>query len=133
MKISEEKISEVREATDIVELISQYVSLKQKGNSYFGLCPFHQEKTPSFHVDPARGFYHCFGCNEGGNVFSFIMKIDRVSFPEAVKMLAAKANIDISIEQSTESHDVELLYLVNKMAAGFFRECFIKTNAGRKA
>jgi DNA primase len=133
MKISEEKINEVREATDIVELISQYVSLKQKGNSYFGLCPFHQEKTPSFHVDPARGFYHCFGCNEGGNVFSFIMKMDRVSFPEAVKMLAAKANIDISIEQSTESHEVELLYHVNKMAAGFFRECFIKTNAGRKA
>ena len=70
-KIPEEKINEVREATDIVDLISQYVSLKRRGSSFFGLCPFHQEKTPSFHVDPVKKFYHCFGCNEGGNVFSF--------------------------------------------------------------
>ena len=133
MKIPQNKIIEVREATDIVELISQYVSLRKRGSSYFGLCPFHQEKTPSFHVDPARGFYHCFGCNEGGNVFSFIMKMDRVSFPEAVKILAAKANIEIPVTQSPETHEVEILYHVNKMAAGFYRECFIKTNAGRKA
>jgi len=135
MKIPEEKINEVKEATDIVDVISQYVPLKRKGNSYFGLCPFHQEKTPSFHVDPVKAFYHCFGCGEGGNVFSFIMKMDRVSFPEAVQSLARKANIELpKIEEDSEaSRETEALYHVNRMAAEFFRECLLKTKAGQKA
>ncbi|MBN2104476.1 DNA primase [bacterium] len=135
LKIPEEKIDEVREATDIVEVISQYVSLKRRGKSYFGLCPFHQEKTPSFHVDPVRGFYHCFGCGEGGNVFSFVMKMDRVTFPEAVRNLAQKANIEIQItdDDITALQETEMLYQINKMAADFYRECLTKTQAGRRA
>lgn len=135
MKITEEKINEIREATDIVDVISQYVSLKRRGKSFFGLCPFHQEKTPSFHVDPIKGFYHCFGCGEGGNVFSFIMKMDKITFPDAVRHLAQKANIDLPIaeEDSNVLKETQLLYHVNQMAALFFRECLLKTEAGKKA
>ena len=73
-QISESKINEVREQTDIVELISQYVSLKRSGANHTGLCPFHSEKSPSFSVNAARQFFHCFGCGVGGDVFSFLMK-----------------------------------------------------------
>lgn len=135
MRITEEKINEVRDATDIVDVISQYVSLKRRGKSFSGLCPFHQEKTPSFHVDPVKGFYHCFGCGEGGNVFSFIMKMDKITFPEAVRHLAQKANIDIPVveEDPDALKETQALYHANKMAAQFFRECLLKTQAGKKA
>jgi DNA primase catalytic core len=93
VKIPEEKIQEIREVTDIVEIVSQYVTLKKQGKSYIGLCPFHTEKTPSFSVNPARGFYHCFGCGAGGNVFTFTMQMERTSFPEAIRTLADKAGI----------------------------------------
>jgi len=135
MKIPEEKIEEVREATDIIEVISQYVSLKRRGKSFFGLCPFHQEKTPSFHVDPIKGFYHCFGCGEGGNVFSFVMKMDRVTFPEAVRNLAQKANIELPDAEDDKAalQETEMLYHVNQMAAEFYQECLVNTKAGKRA
>ncbi|MCK5147905.1 DNA primase [bacterium] len=135
MKIPEEKIQEVREATDLVEVISQHVTLKKRGKSFLGLCPFHEEKTPSFNVDPVRNFYHCFGCNAGGNVFTFLMHVEKVSFPEAVRQLARKAGIALpeTDEDDGRFKETELLYKVNDMAAQFFRRCLKETEAGARA
>ena len=133
--IPEEKIQEVREATDILEVISQHVTLKKRGKGYIGLCPFHSEKTPSFNVDPVRGFYKCFGCGEGGNVFTFLMQIEKISFPEAVRTLAGRAGVSLpeTREDDSKLKETELLYLANKHAAAFFQRSLFETDAGRKA
>lgn len=94
--ISDEDIQKVRDATDLVSLVSERVQLKQKGREFWGCCPLHNEKTPSFKVDPSSQFWHCFGCDEGGDIFGFVMKLDGLSFPEAVRKLAERANIEIS-------------------------------------
>ena len=86
--IRDEDINEVRERNNIVEVISEYVPLKKAGKSFKALCPFHHEKTPSFTVDPNKQLYHCFGCGEGGSVFTFVMTMDKLDFPETVKTLA---------------------------------------------
>ena len=91
--IPEEKIEEIKNAADIVEVISDYVMLKRAGQNYSGLCPFHSEKTPSFTVSPSKQIFHCFGCNTGGNVFTFLMKHDGLSFPEAVRELAKRCGV----------------------------------------
>ena len=98
MYIPEEKIEEIRETIDIVDFISGYVELKKKGRNYFGLCPFHMEKTPSFSVNPEKQIFHCFGCGEGGNVFSFVMNIEKMTFPEVIEFLADKFRIPIKKE-----------------------------------
>ncbi len=85
---AEELIEEVRSRNDIVDVISGYVRLQRKGSSYFGLCPFHSEKSPSFSVSPGKQMYYCFGCGAGGNVFTFLMEYENYTFPEAVKVLA---------------------------------------------
>ena len=85
MRYPREVVDEVRLQNDIVEVISQYVPLKQKGSSYFGLCPFHNEKTASFSVNSEKQFYYCFGCGAAGNVFSFLMEMENCDFPEAMK------------------------------------------------
>ncbi|MBN2417557.1 DNA primase [bacterium] len=133
--IPEDKIQEIREATDILEVISQHVTLKKRGKNYIGLCPFHSEKTPSFNVDPVRGFYKCFGCGEGGNVFSFLMQMERISFPEAVRTLANRAGIALpeSSEDDSRLKETELLYLANKHAAAFYQRCLTATPEGKKA
>jgi DNA primase len=95
MYIPETKISEILNSSDIVEVISETVLLKKTGSNYFGLCPFHSEKTPSFSVNPNRQIFHCFGCSAGGSVFSFLMKYHNISFPEAINMLARKYNIEV--------------------------------------
>jgi DNA primase len=135
MSIPEEKIQEIRDRIDIVEVVSQHVTLKRRGKSFVGLCPFHGEKTPSFHVDPVRGFYHCFGCGVGGNVFTFVMQMEKISFPEAVKMLAGKAGVSIpEISQDDErTKEIEELYQANQMAADFFRKVFLETEEGKQA
>lgn len=135
MRYSDDKIQEVRDATSIEEIISQHVTLKKRGRGFIGLCPFHQEKTPSFHVDPERQFFHCFGCNEGGNVFTFLMKIEGISFPEAVRTLAEKANIPLPQDTSGPDHEkeTEVLYHANQLAADFYKQCLYETNAGKKA
>ena len=79
-KINQDDIDRIRDLADIVDVVSQFVDLKNRGNNYFGLCPFHNEKTPSFSVAPAKQIYHCFGCGKGGNVFSFIMDYQKISF-----------------------------------------------------
>ena len=89
VRYSDELIEEIRNSNDIVDIISQYVVLKRRGRNYFGLCPFHKEKSPSFSVSPDKQIFHCFGCGEGGNVIHFLMKIENVSFVEAVEKLAA--------------------------------------------
>ncbi len=134
-KIPENKIEEVRQAADIVDVVSDYVTLKRSGQNYFGLCPFHQEKTPSFSVNPAKQIFYCFGCGAGGNVISFIMRIEKISFPEAVFHLARKYNISIPLEEenSEEARLKTAIYDANRFAAEFFHNHLLKTPSAQKA
>src|SRR5881394_98903 len=93
LRIPQDLIDRIRDATDIVEYIGGFVKLRKRGKNYLGLCPFHQEKTPSFNVSADRQTYHCFGCGVGGNVITFIMERDKVAFPEAIRLLAERAGI----------------------------------------
>lgn len=102
-RIPEEVIQQVQEKTDILDLIGQYVHLKKTGRNYFGLCPFHSEKSPSFAVHPEKRLFHCYGCGESGNVFTFLMKLEGLEFPEAVRLLAGRVGIDIPQEETTEN------------------------------
>ena len=95
MYYSDDVIEEVRMKNDIVDVISGYVRLQRKGSSYFGLCPFHNEKSPSFSVSPSKQMYYCFGCGAGGNVFNFIMEYENFTFIEAVKYLADRAGVKL--------------------------------------
>jgi len=124
MAFSDEKIAQVREATDIVELISGYVTLKKQGKNYFGLCPFHVEKTPSFSVNPEKQIFYCFGCGAGGNVFTFVMRQEGVTFPESIKLLAQRASITLPEEKEdiAATREKEALYFANQFAAEFFQE-----------
>ena len=93
--LTNETTNEILNRCDIVEVISKYVALSKKGKNYFGLCPFHKEKTGSFAVSRNKQIYHCFGCGEGGNVIRFIMRVENIGFKEALEMLADKANITL--------------------------------------
>ena len=93
-------IEEIISKNDIVDTISRYVKIDRKGKDYFGLCPFHKEKTPSFSVVPAKQIYYCFGCNKGGNVINFIKDIENLDYAEAVRLLAERANINIPQKNS---------------------------------
>ena len=125
MRYSDDIIEEVRQKNDIVDVVSQYVKLTRKGSSYFGLCPFHNEKTPSFSVTPGKQMYYCFGCGAGGNVFNFIMEYENYTFGEALKHLADRAGVELPrIEYSREVREkaqerAELLE-INKQAAQYF-------------
>lgn len=124
--IPEEKVREVADRLSIVEVVSEYVQLRRSGGNYLGLCPFHGEKTPSFNVNPAREIFHCFGCGAGGNAFSFVMKMEGLSFPEAVKLLARKAGIEIEERQLTpaekKSHEERLQFQrINELATNYYR------------
>ena len=125
MRYSDELIEEVRERTDIVDLVAGYVSLKKRGSNHWGLCPFHREKTPSFSVSGIKQMYYCFGCGAGGNVFTFLMNYENMSFQEAVKFLADRAGIqlpepDESEEMKRREGKRASLLQVNKEAARFF-------------
>lgn len=138
MYIPEEKISEVMAASDIVDVISESVILKKKGRNFFGLCPFHSEKTPSFSVNPAKQIFHCFGCSEGGNVVSYVMKYHGLTFPDAVKMLARKHRIQIdtasaSPAQKKEIHLKESLFRLNKTVMAHYTHAFKNGSAAAKA
>ena len=122
MYYSDDVIEEVRMKNDIVDVISGYVRLQRKGSSYFGLCPFHNEKSPSFSVSPSKQMYYCFGCGAGGNVFNFIMEYENFTFIEAVKYLADRAGVKLpEQEYSKEARaaaDLKTILLeVNKKAA----------------
>lgn len=132
-RYSDEIIEEVRQTNDIVDIISQYVHLKRSGRNFFGLCPFHNEKSPSFSVSPDKQIFHCFGCGVGGNVFTFLMKIEGINFIEAVQSLAERANIQLpTLENSADSAREELkakVYKVNEFTANFYHENLYKPSA----
>ncbi len=116
-------IERVREASDIVDVISEFLPLKRKGRNYWARCPFHQEKTPSFSVSPEKQIFHCFGCQKGGNVFSFVMEYEKLPFPETLKYLAKRAHIELpSVTYRRESKEIERLYFAHEVAAEFFFE-----------
>lgn len=130
----EEVISDVMMANDIVDVVSGYVALKKSSGGYVGLCPFHQEKTPSFHISPAKQLYHCFGCGEGGTVINFIMKIENLDFIETIKFLADRAGIALP-EEHYDGNDTihktrQLYYEMNKAAARFFYQNLMESPFG---
>ena len=125
MYYPEEVIEEVRTRNDIVDIVSQYVNLKKKGANYFGLCPFHNEKSPSFSVSPSKQMYYCFGCGAGGNVISFVMEYENYTFVEAVKMLADRAGIalpemEYSKEAKAQASLKNTLLEINRLAGNYF-------------
>ena len=125
-RYSDEIIDDVRQSNDIVDVISQYVRLKRSGRNYFGLCPFHNEKSPSFSVSPEKQIFHCFGCGVGGNVFTFLTKIEGINFVEAVQQLAERANIQLpTLENNVDSAKEVLkakVYKVNEFTAKYYHE-----------
>jgi len=133
IRYSDELIEEVRQNNDIVDIISQYVHLKRKGRNYFGLCPFHNEKSPSFSVSPDRQIFHCFGCGVGGNVYTFLMKIEGITFKEALEQLAERANIQLpTLQSSADTAKEELkskVYKINEFTAEFYHQNLYKPTA----
>ena len=133
--IPEDKLLEIKDAARIEEVVGQYVQLTQKGKNLLGLCPFHADTSPSFTVAPEKGIFHCFGCGAGGNVFSFLMQHQRLSFPEAVQELARRYGIPLTFKElgpegSRETRKRTLAYEINQVAAGFY-EATLKSAAGR--
>ncbi len=133
VRYSEELIDEIRNSNDIVDIISQYVILKRSGRNFFGLCPFHKEKTPSFSVSPDKQIFHCFGCGTGGNVIHFISKIENVDFKESLEILADRAGIKLpTLENNVDSKRLELkekVYEINKLVAMYYHETLYKPQA----
>ncbi len=132
-RYSEEILNEVRQANDIVDVISQYVHLKRSGRNYFGLCPFHNEKSPSFSVSPDKQIFHCFGCGVGGNVITFVSQIEGLNFVETVQMLAERANIQLPTLQNNGDTQREILkdkvYKVNEFTAEYYHQNLYKPQA----
>lgn len=135
MKFSNEFIDQVRQANDIVSVISEYVTLKRRGRNFWACCPFHNEKTASFSVSADKGFFYCFGCHAHGDVFQFIMMKDNLTFGEAVTRLAERAHmalptVEKSAEEKRKEQFIQLLYKVNEMAGNFFHNCLTQTHYG---
>lgn len=130
VRYSEELIDNIKNSNDIVDIISQYVTLKRSGRNFFGLCPFHKEKTPSFSVSPDKQIFHCFGCGVGGNVIHFISKIENVDFKESLDMLAERAGITLPTLDNTADGKrqalKEKIYQINKEAALYYHETLYK-------
>ena len=137
MYYSEDLIEDIRLKNDIISVISSYVKLQKKGSSYFGLCPFHNEKSPSFSVSPQKQMYYCFGCGEGGNVFTFIMKYENYTFTEALKLLADRAGVSLpEIEYSNEAKiqaEMKTQILAVNNEAGKYFHYMLKQDKGRGA
>lgn len=134
----EDIVEQVRRANDIVSVVSEGVTLKKKGKKYWGCCPFHNEKTPSFSVDAEKGMFYCFGCRVGGDVFSYVQKYENISFAEAVESLAQR--VQIALPESTRSKASvarekknEQIYAANELATTFFHNCLTKTEMGKDA
>ncbi len=127
-------VEEIREKCDLVEIISAHVALRKTGRNFTGLCPFHNEKTPSFHVNPERQIWKCFGCGEGGDVFTFTQKIDNLTFPQAVEQLAKKAGVTIqrSEQASRQYSERERILRANNIACTFFRNALEKSSKAKE-
>ena len=130
VRYSEELIEEIRTNNDIVDVISQYVILKRSGRNFFGLCPFHKEKSPSFSVSPDKQIFHCFGCGVGGNVIHFVSKIENLDFKDTLELLANRANIELPTLSNSEDDKKAMLkakvYQINEEAAKFYHENLYK-------
>ena len=133
MRIAQEHIEHVRSAIDIVELVGEYVRLKKQGSNFIGLCPFHDEKTPSFNVNPGMGIFKCFGCDAGGDAFKFVMQIENLSFPESIRLLAERAGIELpeSGEESQQISEIESIHYALKFAGRHFYTLLTQTDEGR--
>src|SRR5687767_10187295 len=138
-RIAEDKLEQIRQAVDIVDIISDYVQLKKQGRNYFGLCPFHGESTPSFSVSTDKQIFHCFGCGVGGNVFSFLMELEGISFLEAAAKLANKSNIDVQIETSGTAKeknfpkDSQTMVDAHELLKKFYHHLLVNTKEGQHA
>lgn len=136
--IPDDKIAEIKESCNIVQLIAEYVPLKKAGVNYKGVCPFHSEKEPSFIVSEAKQIFHCFGCGTGGNVFTFLMKFEHLSFPEAAKKLAQKYGIELPQREFSPSQknlmgEKEELFKINELATEYYSNLLTQTKEGKKA
>jgi DNA primase len=134
---SEEKVSEIRDRSSILEVVSDYITLKKAGKNYKGLCPFHSEKTPSFMVNEEKQIFHCFGCGEGGDVFTFLMKVGHFSFPQVIEELANRYGIrlppkELSLAQKKEMARKELLFQINQIASEYFHDLLTKSREGEE-
>ena len=132
---SDETVSEVRERANILEVVSDYVSIKKTGRNHKGLCPFHSEKTPSFMVNEEKQIFHCFGCGEGGDVFTFLMKMGHFSFPEAVETLAKRYGVrlsprEVSPAKKKEVARREVLFQINQVASDYFHDLLLRRKEG---
>lgn len=135
MHIPDDKIQEVRDATDILDIVSDHVRVKKSGSNFFGLCPFHAEKSPSFSVNPAMGIFKCFGCGAGGDAFQFVMRVEHVTFPEAVRLLADRAGITLPDEGRPDENATEtdaILHAI-RVAARYFYDLLTQHEAGADA
>ncbi len=135
MQIPQDTIDSIRDRTDIAEIVAQYVDLKRSGSNYKGLCPFHQEKTPSFNVNIDRQIYHCFGCGKGGNVFNFLMEMDGVTFPESVRQLGEKCGVEVEFRKIPEEERSrnDARFDANRFAARFYHRMLVEGPAGARA
>ena len=129
-------VNRILDAADIVEVVSDFVSLKKRGTSYKGLCPFHDDTTPSFSVSPVKGVYKCFACGEAGNVVNFVMKHEQMTYPEALKWLANKYHIEVqerelSAEEKQAESERESMFIVNEWAAKYFHDILVNDVDGR--
>jgi len=133
--VSEDFVESVRSSADIVDVISEYLSLKRSGQNYIGLCPFHQEKTPSFSVSPAKQIFYCFGCGVGGDVFSFLMKINNLSFPEALETLADSLGMEAPRSRGSREKQEhrERFYELNAHAAKYYHRILVQEGAAERA
>ncbi len=135
-RYSDDVLNEVRNSVDLVDIASAYVRLKRSGRSYTGCCPFHKEKTPSFHIDADKQLYHCFGCGAGGSVFQFVMNAEGLDFVDAVKYLAERGGVRLPELSGKDDEDIyrrkREMYAMNKEAARFFRDCLFSPE-GEKA
>ena len=131
---SQAALDEIRAAVDIIDLVSRFVNLKKAGQNWKGLCPFHMEKTPSFMVNPRKGIFHCFGCGVGGDAFGFLMRQDKLSFPEAVRALAKQAGVALPEDRGGDAGDSgrEELFRAMTLAWHFYVDQLSKA-AGERA
>jgi DNA primase len=138
-RIAEEKVNEIRQAVEIVDVIGDFIQLKKQGRNYFGLCPFHGENSPSFSVSPDKQIYHCFGCGAGGNVFSFLMEIEGLSFQEAAVKLADRANIELQLEVTSVNRGPQMpegskqMIEAHELLRKFYHHLLVNTKEGQHA
>ena len=132
-RIPQETINRINDTADIVDVVSKYVDLKKRGRNFFGLCPFHNEKTPSFSVAPDKGIYHCFGCGNGGNAVNFIMEYEKISFVDAIQELGGQLGIDVKFSGDNKSKDFfDELHEIHDLAADLYHKTLF-SDKGNKA